>query len=453
MTIMSTESVRVLIVDDEDAFRTGLRDRLKRKGFTVFDAASGEEAISIAQQNLLDVALVDIRMPGMDGIELLTKLKEAHPSIEVIILTGVASVETAIEAMKLGAYDYLSKPCRFDELKILVDKAYEKKKLREENILLQKRLKRFDSANEFIGSSENAMKIRKFIQTAAQADCPVLLEGESGTGKEVIAREIHRQSARAEARFVVFDCTMWDALLPDELLGHEKGAYTTAIDSRQGLLEITNGGTLLFDEIGDMEIENQKKLLRIVETNTFRRIGGSKDINVDVRIIASTNKVIKNEIAKGNFRQDLFYRLEVMHYVVPTLRERKDDIPLIAEYFLEGFNDARDKDKRLTMEQKNFLKTHNYPGNIRELFNLIERSFHTSGDNEFQLDDFMKIGTLSGSRSGETKPSSPKTLDDMIREHILRILRENNGNKKETAKALGISRSRLYNMLNKFENS
>lgn len=443
---MPDKRIRLLIVDDEDAFRTGLCERLRRKEFDAFCAASGEKAISIARENLLDVALVDIRMPGMDGIELLSSLKEAHPSIEVIILTGVATVDTSIEAMKLGAYDYLSKPCRFDKLMILIEKAYEKKRLREQNLLMARELKRLAHA-EFVGNSDKAMEIRRFIKDAARADCSALIEGESGAGKELIAREIHRQSPRADGPFVVLDCgALPETLLADELFGHEKGAFTTAMESREGLLGIADGGTLLIDEIGEMTPANQVALLRVVEMKRFRRIGGSKELSVDVRIIASTNRNLRQELDRGNFRKDLFYRLEVMHYNVPPLRERKEDIPLLVEYFLSLLNRAKGANKSIGPEDEELLTRHNWPGNIRELANLIERGFFLSSDNRISLAEFIQppqkdMPPIAGDR----------TLTDIEREHIVHMLGSKNWNKKATAKALGISRSCLYNLIRRYD--
>lgn len=442
----------MLIVDDEDSFRIGLCRRLERQGMTTFAAADGEEAIAIARQNLLDVALVDVRMPGMSGIELLARLKEAHPSIEVIILTGVAKMDTAIEAMKLGAYDYLSKPFRFDELSIQIEKAYENKRIRDQNLLLKRELKRLTASTEFIGASPRAMEIRGFIKQAAEADCPVLLEGESGSGKEVIAREIHRQSARAEAPFVVLDCGAFpETLLADELFGHEKGAFTTAVDSRQGLLEMADGGTLLIDEIGEMTPSNQVALLRVVESNEFRRLGGSKELSVNVRILASTNRNLREEIAHKRFREDLFYRLEVLYFFTPSLRERKDDIPLLADHFLTRLNRAKGRNKYLAPEQKQFLKNHHWPGNIRELANVIERGFFLSSDDEINLAAFIRSDLYLAREKITRGPATERTLSDVDREHILRMLAAKKGNKKETAKALEISRSRLYNLLKKFD--
>jgi two-component system response regulator AtoC len=448
---MPAESIRLLIVDDEHSFRTGLGQRLARKGMTTFIAGGGREAMVIAQQNLLDVALVDIRMPEMTGIELLAKLKEAHPSIEVLILTGVGSVDTAIEAMKLGAYDYLSKPFRFEELCIQIEKAYEKKRIREQNVLLRKELRRTTATTDFIGASPKAMEIRSFIAQAAEADCPVLLEGESGSGKEVIAREIHKKSARGNAPFVVLDCGGFpETLLADELFGHERGAFTTAVDSRQGLLEMADGGTLLIDEIGEMTPTNQVALLRVVETNSFRRLGGSKELLVNVRILASTNRNLRNEVASRRFRQDLFYRLEVLHFLTPPLRDRKDDIPLLADHFLARLNQARGTTKRLSPEQKDFLKYHHWPGNVRELANLIERAFFLSFDEEIDLVEFLQTAPGLSPENQNHKPKLEHTLSDIEREHVLRMLAAKGGNKKETAKALGISRSRLYNLLTKY---
>jgi DNA-binding NtrC family response regulator len=448
---MPKKRTRVLVVDDEDAFRIGLCKRLSRRGFETFDAESGERAISIAGRNLLDIALVDIRMPGMDGIELLSTLKNIQPSIEVIILTGVATVDTAIEAMKLGAYDYLSKPCRFDELIILIEKAHEKKRLREQNILMTRELRRLAHA-EFIGGGDKAQDIRKFIRLAARADCSVLVEGESGTGKELIAREIHRQSPRADAPFVVLDCGAFpEALLADELFGHKKGAFTTAMESRQGLLEIADGGILLIDEIGEMTPANQVALLRVVETKRFRRIGESKELYVDVRIIASTNRNLRQEVDKGNFREDLFFRLEVMHYVVPPLRERREDIHLLAKHFLRLLNQAKGANKTIRPSELELLDQQDWPGNIRELANLIERGFYLCLDDEISLFEFLQPS--AGEHHDWPVPTTGRdcTLSEIERGHILKILASNNWNKKRTAKVLGISRSRLYNLIKKYK--
>lgn len=448
---MSPEQIRLLVVDDEDAFRMGLCERLKRKKFITFEASSGKDAIAIAGENLLDVAVVDIRMPEMDGMELLARLKEAHPSIEVIIFTGAASMTTAIEAMKLGAYDYVSKPFNFDELVLLIQKAFGKKQLWHKNLVLEKELKRLTATGELIGSSPKMLDIRQFIARAAQADSPVLIEGESGVGKELVAREIHRQSPRANAPFVVLDCGAFpETLLANELLGHDRGAFTTAMDSRPGLLEIADGGTLLIDEIGEMTPVNQASLLRVVETSKFRRLGASKEMQVNVRIIASTNRNLRNEILQGRFRQDLFYRLEVLHFVVPPLRERKEDIPLLSEYFLDCLNRAKGAKKQLNPEQKILLMSHRWPGNIRELANLIERDFFLSSGDELKLADFG-INSASDPQCKTEMLSESQTLSQIESEHILRVLIANKGNKKETARALGISRSRLYNLLKKYK--
>lgn len=448
---MHRESPSLLIVDDEDPFREGLCARLERKGFKTRGARTGDEALSLAAQELFDVALVDIRMPGMDGIELLSRLKSAHPSIEVIILTGVATVASAIEAMKLGAYDYLNKPVNFEEVKILIGRAYEKKQLRQQNFLLEHELKRLACTGEFIGSSLRSMEIRQFIEKAACAESPVLLEGESGVGKELIAHEIHRQSPRSEAPFVVLDCGAFpEALLANELFGHERGAFTTAVDSRQGLLEVANTGTLLIDEIGEMTPSNQVALLRVVETNKFRRLGRSKETRVDVRIIASTNRNLREEIINGRFRQDLFYRLDVLHMVVPPLRDRKEDIPLLAEHFLACLNRAKGTSKCISQEQKELLKNHGFPGNVRELANLIERTFFLSSGDEIEPAASIEAGIALDAQPDSAGALERLTLFDVEREHVIRILAAKGGNKKEAAKALGISRTRLYNLLKKY---
>ncbi len=451
---MPHEPIRLLVVDDQEAFRTGLSERLRRKGFDTLEAGTGEGAIAIARENLVDVALVDIRMPGMDGIELLAKLKEAHPSVEVIILTGVATVDTAIEAMKLGAYDYLSKPCRFEELRILVEKAYEKKQLRQHTIAMERELKRLTCTGELIGTSAKALEIRAFIAQAAAADCPVLLGGESGVGKELVAREIHRLSPRSKSPFVILDCGAFpETLLANELFGHERGAFTTAVDSRQGLLEIAHGGTLLIDEIGEMTPANQVALLRFVETNKLRRLGASKEIHVNARIIASTNRNLRAAITEGRFREDLFYRLEVLHFKVPTLRERKDDIPLLAEHFLSTLNQSKGTQKRLKREQKELLKSYHWPGNVRELANVIERSFFLSSSETLEPAGFIEFRSDRGQPAGAMLGLEGKTLSELEKEHVLQVLAAKKGNKKETARVLGISRARLYNLLKKYSDS
>jgi DNA-binding NtrC family response regulator len=447
---MPERPIRLIVVDDEPEFRSGLCERLRRKGYETFDSESGEKAVSLASGQLLDVAIVDIRMPGMDGIELLTALKSIHPSIEVIILTGAATVDTALEAMKLGAYDYLSKPCKFEKLNLMIEKACEKKRLGERTALMERELNRI-AHSEFIGVGGEASEINRFIELAAQADCPVLIEGESGVGKELVAREIHRRSPRAAAPFVALDCgSSPEALLADELFGHERGAFTTAMNSRQGLLEIADGGTLLMDEIGEMTPANQTALLRVVETKNFRRIGGSTEMSVDVRVIASTNRNLRDEIAAGAFRQDLFYRLEVMHYTVPPLRSRKEDIPLLAEYFLSLLNRSRGTSKTIRAEDVKSLEWYDWPGNIRELANLVERGFFLSTEEEIPLADFARPAP-GGMPPISAKPShGNRPLSDVEREHILNVLAAKNWNKKQTAITLKISRSRLYNLISKY---
>jgi DNA-binding NtrC family response regulator len=296
------------------------------------------------------------------------------------------------------------------------------------------------------------MEIRRFIELAARADCPALIEGESGVGKELIAREIHRRSPRASAPFVVLDCGAFpETLLADELFGHEKGAFTTAVNSRQGLLEIADGGTLLLDEIGEMAPANQVALLRVVETKTFRRLGDSSEMSVDVRIVASTNRNLSKAIREGRFREDLFYRLEVMRYNVPPLRERKEDIPILAEHFLASLNRDKGKNKRIASGQLGMLKNRRWPGNIRELANLIERSFFQSPGDELSLAEFAKIPPDETREMGSPTKSGERTLSEMERDHILHMLTLKGWNKKEAAKALGISRSRLYNLLRKYD--
>jgi DNA-binding NtrC family response regulator len=445
-----------MVVDDEDVYREGICERLARKRFETFGAANAKEALALAAQNLFDVALVDIKMPGIDGIELLARLKEIHPTLEVIILTGAAAVTTAIEAMKLGAYDYLSKSCKFEELQALIEKAHEKKRLRQRNTALEKEIKRLSFAGELIGASEKAMQIRRFIEQAAAADCPVLIEGESGVGKELVAREIHARSPRGGAPFVVLDCGAFpETLLANELFGHERGAFTTALDTRQGLLEIADGGTLLIDEIGEMSSANQVALLRVVETSRFRRLGGSRELQMNIRIIAATNRDLRNEIRRAKFREDLFYRLNVLHFAIPPLRERGDDVLLLADHFLNSLNRAKGTSKWLKPETRQWIANHSWPGNVRELANTIERGFLVSPHDAIEARDLMGSGeVLSVTALARPSPDAvsvdSRKLSDIEREHIQNMLVAKKGNKKKAAQALGISRTRLYNLLRKY---
>ncbi|MBI4531986.1 MAG: sigma-54-dependent Fis family transcriptional regulator, partial [Candidatus Latescibacteria bacterium] len=326
--------ISVLIVDDDHAFRTILSLELRRAGFDVTTAACGEEALTILGEQMFDVALLDLKMPGVDGIAVLNEVKTRSLPMEVIVLTGHGTVENAVTAMKMGAYDYLTKPCQLDEVEAAIRRAYEKQQLTRQNIALKAVLVKRDRFPELIGESKAMCEVLSLIERVAPTDSTVLITGESGTGKELVARAIHRNSRRAKEPFIVIDCaSLKEELLESELFGHEKGAYTGAVSLKHGLFEAADGGTVFLDEIGDISHGIQVKLLRVLEHGMFRRLGGMKDLRVDVRIIVATNLDLEQAVAEGRFREDLFYRLNVFPILVPPLRERKEDVPLLVRHF------------------------------------------------------------------------------------------------------------------------
>lgn len=436
-----------MVIDDEAPFRRLLQKRLSRNGCQVEEFDSAESAISRLEEKDFDVALVDIKMPGMDGIELLKKLKEINPNIEVIIITGHGSIDSAISAMKLGAYDYLTKPCKLSELELVVEKAYEKSILQKENILLKNQLRLRTPYETLIGRSKKIREVLAMIDRVAPTSTHVLIQGESGTGKELVANIIHKKSKRSNGPFVVVNCASLQAeLLENELFGHEKGAFTGASFMKRGLFEMADGGTFFIDEISEMNPNIQAKLLRAIELKEFRRVGGNKQIQVDVRVLAATNKRLEEEVKKGYFREDLFYRLNVVTINLPPLRERKEDIPLLVDYFLKKKNlEEGNKVKTISPEALEYLVNYDWPGNVRELANVIERAIILSSSDVISIKDLP----LSISRQ-ESSYNSISTIVSMEKSLIEKTLKEFNGNKTRTAKVLGISVRNLYRKINKY---
>jgi len=433
---------KILIVEDEKSLRELLKHRLSQKGNVVECFGSAEEVLQAISSKEYDVALVDLKLPGMNGLDLLQELK-SKSNVETIIITGHGSIESAISAMKMGAYDYLTKPFKLSELEILIDKAYEKKILKETNINLKRELRLKTSYDKIVGKSEAIKEVISLIDKVALSASTVLIEGESGTGKELVAYEIHRRSARREKPFIVVHCTtIPEHLLESELFGHEKGSFTGAFKKKLGLVEVAHGGTLFIDEIGEISPVIQGKLLRFIETNRFRRVGLERELEVDVRIIAATNKDLLNEVKKGHFREDLYYRLNVIRIHLPPLRERKEDIPLLVNYFLKIKNNSRVK-KRLSKEALDVMISYDWPGNIRELANVIERAIILSGDREIIDIDDLGVQTF---RSNE----KIKTLKELEKEHIANVLRSTGGNKSKAAKLLGISLRNLYRKIERY---
>ncbi|MEK7842002.1 MAG: sigma-54 dependent transcriptional regulator, partial [Deltaproteobacteria bacterium] len=366
----------ILIVDDEKGIRDFLEIMLKKEGYRVSSAPGGEEAMRLFNNSSYDLVISDVRMKGMGGVELLKSIKEINPETVVLMITAYASVDTAIDAMKAGAYDYITKPFKVDEVKHIIRNALDKKRLETENILLKRELKTKYAFGNLIGTSPKMLEIYEIIKRVADTKTNILLTGESGTGKELVARAIHYEGIRKDKPFVPINCgAIPENLLESELFGYQKGAFTGAAANKSGLFEVANEGTIFLDEITELPIQLQVKLLRVIQERNFRRVGGIEDISVDVRIIAASNKDIEREVKEGRFREDLFYRLNVIPVRMPPLRERQEDIPILSRHFLEGYCKELDKNiKKISGEAMEILLKYNYPGNIRELANIIERA-------------------------------------------------------------------------------
>ncbi|GBF11266.1 sigma-54-dependent transcriptional regulator [Tepidibacillus infernus] len=436
------ESVQMIVVDDEQDLLQLLVQRLKRKGYQVSGFASGHEALKQMEQTSYDIGIYDIKMPGMDGIELLRESKKRSPNMEVIMLTGHGTVETAIDAMKSGAYDYLTKPYNLAELDVIIQKALEKKQLFEENKRLKEVMQIEGMQFEIIGEHPKLKMLLEMTKRLAQSHVPVLIEGESGTGKELIARAVHTWSERSNQPFIAINSgALMENLLESELFGHAKGAFTGAVSEKKGLVEMAHKGTLFLDEIGEMPLSLQVKLLRFLESGEFRRVGENQLRRVDVRLVAATNRNLEEEIEKGNFREDLYFRLNVMKLVVPPLRERKSDIPLLAAYFLKKYQQRYGR-KELSPATIEALTNYHFPGNVRELSHLIERGVLLSSNEKIEPQDIFPHGLNKNDFIAEDLALI--SLDEVEKNHIIRVLEQCDWNKTRTAQILGISLRNLY---------
>jgi DNA-binding NtrC family response regulator len=436
--------IDVLVVDDDAEFRDTLVNRLQRRGHRVFAAANAEEALEQAQRRDFDVATFDMMMPGISGLELLKRFKANHAECEVILLTGQGTIETAVEAMKLGAYDYLTKPFPLKELELLVEKAWERRRLYKENRQLKALLDRGRAPSEMIGQSAAMQDVFRLIERAGPSGKAILIQGESGTGKELVARALHARSQRAEKPMVVINCAaLPEALLESELFGHEKGSFTGAVAAKPGLFEVADGGTLFIDEIGEMPGALQAKLLRVLEDGSLRRVGSIKERRVDVRLLAATNRNLAAEVQAGRFREDLFYRINVMSLEIPPLRKRTGDVPLLVRHFL-GPNWTIDS---RTLEA---LEHYSWPGNVRQLINALERAKIMADGQSIRLRDLPREIWETG--NGVPRPIVDDT-DDLAtieRTKVVEVLRRELGNKARAARALGIERRKLYRLLEKY---
>ncbi len=438
-----------MVVDDEQDLLQILTKRLIRKGFEVSGFLSGEEALQELKKNHYDIGIFDIKMPGIDGIELLHEVKKELPEIEVIILTGHGTIETAIEAMKAGAYDYLTKPYNLAELEVIIEKAMEKKRLFEENTRLKEVLQMEGSQFHLIGESPAFKNLLEMTRRIATSQVSVLIEGESGTGKELIARAIHAWSDRKDQPFIAINSGgLVENLLESELFGHVKGAFTGAQTDKKGLLEMADGGTIFFDEVGEMPLNLQVKLLRFFESNEFRRVGDHRLRYANVRVVAATNRNLKEEIKKGTFREDLYFRLNVVNIVTPPLRERKEDIPLLIKFFLKKRSFAN-QPKELSEKAYRFLQSYSFPGNIRELSHLIERGALLATGEQIEIENLFPHIVFE--EKSEIESNNQLTLEQMEMKHIEKMLKQFDGNKTKAAEALGISLRSLYRKINEYE--
>ncbi|MEX5215636.1 MAG: sigma-54 dependent transcriptional regulator [Nitrospiraceae bacterium] len=380
---------KILVVDDEPSLRDVLGIMLKKAGYTTTLAADGEEAVSQLNKEIYDLVITDLKMPGVGGMEVLKAVKSASPDTVVLVVTAFGSPDTAVEAMKLGAYDYLTKPFQVDEVQLIIRNALEKRRLSTENLLLKRAMASHSSLSNIIGQSDAMQQVFDVISKVADTRSNVLICGESGTGKELVARAIHYNSARSQMPFVAVNCSaMPETLLESELFGHMKGSFTGAMANKAGLFEIANGGTIFLDEIGDMTMATQVKLLRVIQEREFRRVGGTQDVKVDVRIVAATNRDLERAVAEGTFREDLYYRLDVIPIRLPPLRMRTGDIPLLVQHFLERFSKESGKPSpSVTPDAVEALVSHEFRGNVRELENLIERAVAFSTGGPITADD------------------------------------------------------------------
>ncbi|MBW1980372.1 MAG: sigma-54-dependent Fis family transcriptional regulator [Deltaproteobacteria bacterium] len=443
----------ILIVDDEPNIRQGLAEALQDQGYHIEQAASGEEALQRLEDREFHLALVDLVMDGMDGIELLQKVKQRWPRTEVVIITAHGTIETAVRALKEGAYDYLTKPVNVKRFRSYIHNILRSQELEEENRRLREQLRTEQEYSQIIGRSDSLLSVLEMIEQLAPTEVTVLIEGESGTGKELVARALHQRSGRGEQPFISVNCgAIPKEIMGSELFGHERGAFTGATAQKKGRFELAHKGTLFLDEIAEMDLEAQVTLLRILEEGKFRRLGGTREIAVDVRVVAATNKSLTEQCRLGLFREDLYYRLNVARMSLPPLRERREDIPLLSRHFLETFAEKYHKPGiRLSPEVQSRLATYEWPGNIRELRNCLERAVILARgpviDMELLPERFQE---KAAEPSRWTMPVG-RSLAEMEREMIRQTLQQTHGHRKETARILGISERDLYYKLKKYK--
>jgi DNA-binding NtrC family response regulator len=451
-----SRKIRVMVVDDDAVLRRLLTDQIARMGFDTAPAGSGEEALDSLSKNDFDVVLLDIRMPGLTGLDALREIRKLEDAPEVIMLTADTSLGTGLEAMRLGAYDYLTKPATLDEIETVVRKADEKRRLVRQNASLRDAVRPppEDAQSSPVFKSKAMEDLVALAESAARADSTVVITGESGTGKDVLARFIHARSSRADSPMIAVNCAaLPEPLFESEFFGHERGAFTGATTTKRGLIEAADGSTLFLDEVGEMPAQIQVKLLRFLEEGRFRRVGSTRDRESDVRVIAATNRNLAEDVQRGRFRADLFYRLNVISLHVPPLRRRREDTPALVEHFLTVFRERFNRPALdLSDEARRRLSAYDWPGNVRELRNALERAAALATSDQIEADQILPAAAKQ-SEEGEAAAtaSPPATLDELERRHILRVLEDAGGNRERAAAILGISSRTLYRKLREYE--
>lgn len=441
---------KILIVDDEAPMRDACRQILERDGLEVHEATSGREALTAMDRCLFDLVILDLKMPKVGGLDVLRSMKRRHMDISVVVVTGYPSVDSAVEAMKNGAIDFLAKPFASEALRVIVRKSLHYSRIEREHGLLRGQMSESGEPGEMIGRTPQMKGIFDLIERVAPTDSTVLIIGESGTGKELVARALHRKSSRAGGPFITVDCaTLVGTLFESELFGHAKGSFTGATTTTHGRFAVANGGTIFFDEVGCVELSMQAKLLRVLEQREFTRVGSNQTISVDVRVIAATNTDLVRAVEEGTFREDLFYRLLVVPVFLPPLRQRRDDIALLAQHFLERYRRTRRKEvRRISRKAMEVITAHSWPGNIRELSNAIERAVVLAEGSSIKPEHLLHYGVAR-------VPEAPAlggvlTLDEVERRQIEKVLRHSNGNKSHAAELLGIDRKTLWRKLQRY---
>ncbi|MFT5698503.1 MAG: DNA-binding NtrC family response regulator [Desulforhopalus sp.] len=446
-----TQTKTILVVDDEAIARENLAHILQKDGYQVIMASDGNEAVRVMEEQGVDLVITDLRMKGRDGMDVLAETKRLWPAAEVLVVTGYASIDTAVEAMKKGAYHYLAKPLNVKELQAIVIKALERGAMQQELCRLRQHISESSGSSKIIGQSSKTLALREQISQIAQLDCNVLILGETGTGKELVARTIHDLSRRAKNKIVSLNCGAFtEDLMSNELFGHEPGAFTGAEKLKKGLLEFAKGGTVFFDEVGELSLQMQVKLLRVLQERTVMRVGGTEEVPIDIRVLAATNRNLREAADAGSFRKDLYYRLDVITIVIPPLVERRDDIPLLANHFLQKHIEPGRTPPLLSATAAEHLKSYEYPGNIRELENIIQRVLITCREDTIEphhlTNDLGPVAITSFIPQGQTWPS----LEEHEKQYILDVLDEVEGKRSLAAKILGIDRVSLWRKLKRF---